>query len=303
VEVIPVSDPNAATMAQKIVQYQAALQLAQTAPQLYDLPLLHRQMIEVLGIKNAQKLVPIEDDMVPTDPVKENQNLLTMKPVKAFIEQNHEAHIQTHMAAIQNPKIQQLMQMNPQAQMIMAAAMAHINEHVALEYRRQVEQQIGLLPDEEQNKKIPPQMADQIAVAAAQASAQITQRDTQQAQQQAAQQQMQDPVVQMQMQELKLKEADLNLKAQKQQIDAMAKADQIRVEEARIEAQKEIAAMQVAANAAAQKDKAQRQQESEGARIGADVAKHRAQMAVQRAQQIAQLKQAQDNKPTKKEKD
>jgi hypothetical protein len=303
VDVIPVSDPNAATMAQKIVQYQAALQLAQTAPQLYDLPLLHRQMIEVLGIKNATKLVPIEDDMVPTDPVTENQNLLTMKPVKAFVEQNHEAHIQTHMAAIQNPKIQQLMQMNPQAQMIMAAAMAHINEHIALEYRRQVEEQIGVLPSEEQNKKVPPEMADQIAVAAAQASAQLTQRDTQQAQQQQAQQQMQDPVVQMQMQELQLKQQDLQLKAQKQQIEAAAKADQLRIEEARIEAQKEIAAMQVAANSAAQKDKAQRQQETEGARLGIDAAKHRAQMAVQRAQHIAQLKQAQANKPTKKEKD
>jgi len=298
VDVIPVSDPNAATMAQKIVQYQAALQLAQTAPQLYDMPLLHRQMIEVLGIKNASKLVPIEDDMVPTDPVTENQNVLTGKPVKAFIEQNHEAHIQTHMAAIQNPKIQQLMQMNPQAQMILAAAMAHINEHVALEYRRQVEEQIGILPSEEQNKQVPPEMADQIAVAAAQASAQITQRDTQQAQQQAAQQQMQDPVVQMQMQELKLKEADLQLKAQKQQIEAAAKADQIRVEEARIEAQKEIAAMQMAATAAAQKDKAQRQQETEGARLGIDAAKHRAQMAMQAAQRAAQSRQP-SNKPKK----
>ena len=298
VEVIPVSDPNAATMAQKIVQYQAALQLAQTAPQLYDLPLLHRQMIEVLGIKNATKLVPIEDDMVPTDPVKENQNLLTMKPVKAFIEQNHQAHIQTHMAAIQNPKIQQLMQMNPQAQMIMAAAMAHINEHVALEYRRQVEEQIGVLPGEEENKKVSPEMADQIAVAAAQASAQITQRDTQQAQQQQAQQQMQDPVVQMQMQELQLKQEDLKLKAQKQQIDAMAKADQIRIEEARIEAQKEIAAMQVGANSAAQRDKAQRQQETEGARMGIEAAKHRAQMAMQAAQRAAQSKQP-SNKPKK----
>jgi len=296
VEVIPVSDPNAATMAQKIVQYQAVFQLAQSAPQYYDMPLLHRQMIEVLGIKNATKLVPIEDDMVPTDPVKENQNLLTMKPVKAFIEQNHQAHIQTHMAAIQNPKIQQLMQMNPQAQMIMAAAMAHINEHVALEYRRQVEEQIGVLPGEEQNKKVPPEMADQIAVAAAQASAQITQRDTQQAQQQAAQQQMQDPVVQMQMQELQLKQQDLQLKAQKQQIEAAAKADQLEIEKSRIEAQKEIAAMQVAANAAAQKDKAQRQQETEGARLGIDAAKHRAQMAVQAAQRAAQSKQP-SNRP------
>ena len=297
VDVIPVSDPNAATMAQKIVQYQAVFQLAQSAPQYYDMPLLHRQMIEVLGVKNAAKLVPIEDDMVPVDPVTENQNLLTMKPVKAFIEQNHQAHIQTHMSAIQNPKIQQLMQMNPQAQAIMAAAMAHINEHIALEYRRQVEEQIGVLPDEDANKKVPPQMADQIAIAAAQATAQITQRDTQQAQQAAAQQQMQDPVVQMQMQELQLKQQDLQMKAQKIQIEAAAKADQLEIEKSRIEAQKEIAAMQVAATAAAQKDKAQRQQETEGVRMGLDAAKHRAQMAVQQAQRTAQ--QRSSNKPKK----
>jgi hypothetical protein len=290
VDVIPVSDPNASTMAQKIVQYQAALQLAQTAPQLYNLPLLHRQMIEVLGIKNANKLIPVDDDQIPTDPITENQNLLTMKPVKAFMEQNHEAHIQTHMAAIQNPKIMQLMQMNPQAQAIQAAAMAHINEHIAFEYRRQIEEAMGhILPTEEQNKAVPPEMADQIAAMAAQASQQLLQRDTQEAKQQQAQQQMQDPVVQMQMQELQLKGQELQLKAQKQQIEAAEKADRIRVEEARIEAQKEIAAMQVAATAAANKDKARRQQETDGMRIGADIAKHKAQMASQ-AQRATQSK-------------
>ena len=299
VDVIPVSDPNAATMAQKIVQYQAALQLAQTAPQLYNLPLLHRQMIEVLGIKNANKLIPVEDDMVPCDPITENQNLLIMKPVKAFMEQNHEAHIQTHMAAIQNPKIMQLMQMNPQAQAIQAAAMAHINEHIAFEYRRQIEEAMGhMLPTEEQNKAVPPELADQIAAMAAQASQQLLQRDTQEAQQQQAQQQMQDPVVQMQMQELQLKGQELQLKAQKQQIEAAEKADRIRVEEARIEAQKEIAAMQVAATAASNKDKARRQQETDGLRIGADIAKHKAQMA-SHAQRAAQSKQP--SKPPKKE--
>jgi hypothetical protein len=284
-EVIPVSDPNAATMAQKIVQYQAVLQLAQSAPQLYNLPLLHRQMIEVLGIKNANKLVPVEDDQVPTDPVQENQNLLIMKPVKAFIEQNHEAHIQAHMAVIQNPKIQQLMQMNPQAQAIAAAAMAHINEHIAFEYRKQVEMAIGTpLPTEEQNKQVSPELADRIAMMTAQASQQLTQQAQQQAQQQQAQQQMQDPIVQMQMQELQIKQGELQLKQQKQQIDAAAKADQIRIEEARIEAQKEIAAMQVGAQAAASKDKAARQQETEGMRLGIDAAKHKAQMAMQQAQ-------------------
>jgi hypothetical protein len=289
VDVIPVSDPNASTMAQKVVQYQAVLQLAQSAPQLYNLPLLHRQMIEVLGVKNAAKLVPVEDDLIPVDPVQENQNLLTGKPVKAFVEQNHEAHIQAHMAAIQNPKIQQLMQQNPQAQAIMAAAMAHINEHMAFEYRKQIELALGApLPNEEQNKQIPPEIADQIAMAVAKASQQLTQQAQQEAQQQQAQQQMQDPIVQMQQQELQIKMEELKLKQQKQQIDAAAKADQMRIEEARIASQKEIAAMQVAATAAATKDKLARQSEIEGVRMGMDAAKHRAQMAVQQAQRAAQ---------------
>jgi len=284
-DVIPVSDPNAATMAQKIVQYQAVLQLAQSAPQLYNLPLLHRQMIEVLGIKNANKLVPVEDDQIPTDPVQENQNLLTGKPVKAFMEQNHEAHIQTHMSAMQNPKIMQLLQMNPQAPALQAAMMAHINEHIAFEYRKQVEMAIGApLPGEEQNKHMAPEMADQIAMATAKASQQLMQQAQQQASQQQAQQQMQDPVVQMQMQELQLKQQDLQLKAQKQAADMAAKADQIRIEESRIQAQKDIAAMQVGAQSAAKRDQLEKQQQAEGLRLGIDAAKHKAQMAVQMTQ-------------------
>ena len=285
VDVIPVSDPNAATMAQKIVQYQAVLQLAQTAPQLYNLPVLHRQMIEILGIKNASKLVPIEDDAVPQDPVQENQNLLIGKPVKAFIQQNHEAHIQVHMAAMQNPKIMQLMQMNPQAQAIQAAAMAHINEHIAFEYRKQVEMQLGTpLPGEEANKEISPEMADQIAMMAAKASAILLQRDQQEAQQKQAQQQMQDPIVQMQMQELQIKQGELQLKQQKMQTEAAAKADQLEIERSRIESQKQIAAMQVGATAAAARDKLKQQMESEGVRMGIDAAKHRAQMSMQQRQ-------------------
>ena len=292
VDVIPVSDPNAATMAQKIVQYQAVLQLAQSAPQLYDMPLLHRQMIEVLGVKNASKLVKTEDDMFPTDPITENQNILNGKSVKAFIQQNHDAHIQVHMAAIQDPQIAQIMAQNPQAQAIMAAAMAHLNEHVALKYRMEVEKRMGMsIPQEEQNKAVSPELADHIAIMAAEAAQQLLQQNQQQAQQQQAQQQMQDPIVQMQMQELQLKQGELQLKQQKQQIDAAAKADQLRIEESRIEAQKEIAAMQVAATAAASKDRLNKQQESEGMRIGIDAAKHRAQMAVQQAQRAAQFKQ------------
>ena len=301
VDVIPVSDPNAATMAQKIVQYQAVLQLAQSAPNLYNLPLLHRQMIEVLGVKNASKLVPMEEDAVPTDPVSENQALLNGKPVKAFIEQNHEAHIQVHMAAIQNPKVQQLLQMNPAAQQIMAAAMAHINEHIALEMRKQVEMAMGMpLPTEEQNKQVPPELADQIAMMAAQASQQILQRDQQQAAQQAAQQQMQDPVVQMQQQELQLKQKDLELKEKKLQVDAVAKADQLEIEKERIAAQKEIAAMQVGATAAAARDRLKQQMEADGIRMGLDAAKHKAQLAHQERQQARQ-QAAQSSKPPKKE--
>jgi hypothetical protein len=296
VAVIPVSDPNAATMAQKIVQYQAALQLAQTAPQLYDLPLLHRQMIEVLGIKNAAKLVPIEDDQTPTDPVQENQNVLTGKPAKAFIEQDHQAHIAVHTSMLQNPKIMGLIQQTPQGQAIVAAMQAHINEHLAFAYRKEVEMTVGLLlPTEEQEKNMAPEVAAQVAQLSAQASMRMTQQAQAQAAQQQAQQQAQDPLIQMQQQELQIKMQELQLKVQKQQIDAAAKADQIRVEEARIEAQKEIAAMQVGASAAAAKDKLQKQQLLEGTKIGADIAKHRAQMAVQMAQRAS-------NKP-KKERD
>ncbi|WP_216071847.1 hypothetical protein, partial [Acinetobacter baylyi] len=143
VDVIPVSDPNAATMSQKVVQYQAALQLAQGAPQLYDLPVLHRQMLEVLGIKNAEKLVRLDEDQKPTDPVTENMNLIMQKPVKAFLYQDHQAHISVHMAAMQDPKIQQLIGQSPFAQQISSAAQAHIAEHLAYEYRKQMEQLMG----------------------------------------------------------------------------------------------------------------------------------------------------------------
>ena len=301
VEVLPVSDPNASTMAQKVVQYQAVLQLAQTAPQLYDMPVLHRQMIEVLGIKNADKLVPVEEDQIPVDPVTENQNLLTgKKPVKAFMEQNHQAHIAAHMSMMQDPKIMQLLQQNPMAQQIQAAVMAHVNEHLGFEYRKNIEMQLGApLPTEDQNKAVPPQMADQIAMMVAQASAAITQNNQQQAQQQQAQQQMQDPIVQMQMQELQLKQGELQLKQQKQQIEAATKADQLRIEESRIAAQKEIAAMQVGATAAAARDKLAKQMQLEGVKIGADAAKNKAQLAHQRAQAVMQRSQQHRQQPPK----
>jgi len=297
VDIIPVSDPNAATMAQKITQYQAVLQLAQSAPQLYNLPLLHRQMIEVLGVKNAAKLVPTEDDEVPTDPIQENQDLLTMKPVKAFMEQNHQAHITAHMSLMQDPHMQQLMANNPQAPQIQAALMAHVNEHLGFEYRRQIEQSLGAtLPakDKEGNyPKVDPAMADQIAAMAAQAAQQLTQQNQQAAAQQQAQQQAQDPIVQMQQQELQLKAQDLQLKAQKQQADAQEKQARLAIEQARIETQKQIAQMQVAAQTTIQQEKNIRDYDInrarltssnklEGMRIGIDMQKHKHSMAVQK---------------------
>jgi hypothetical protein len=184
---------------------------------------------------------------------------------------------------MQDPKIMQLVGQNPQAQMIQAAMMAHLNEHIAFEYRRQIQEKMGLmLPTKDQNKKVSPELANHLAQVAAQAAQELFQQNSQEAKQMAAQQQMQDPVVQMQQQELQIRMEDLKLKAQKQQIDAAAKADQIRVEEARIEAQKEIAAMQVAATAASKRDQLQKQQEMEGTRMGLDIAKHKFQMSNQR---------------------
>jgi len=206
VTVIPVSDPNAATMAQKIVQYQAVLQLAQGAPQLYDLPYLHRQMLEVLGIQNAQKLVPLKDgdEMKPRDPVSENMDVINGKPVKAFIYQDHEAHIQVHMNAMQDPKIAQLMGQNPNAQAMMAAMQSHIAEHLAFEYRKQVEEKAGV-PMPPPNAEMDENTELAISRLAAAASSQLLQKNQAEAQQQQNQQMQQDPIVQMQMQELEIK--------------------------------------------------------------------------------------------------
>jgi len=289
VNVIPVSDPNAATMSQKVVQYQAALQLAQTAPQLYDLPLLHRQMLDVLGIKNYAKLVPTQDDRKPIDPVTENQNILMMKPVKAFLYQDHQAHITVHMAAMQDPKIQQLVGMNPMAQQIQAAMMAHINEHIGYEYRKQMEMRMGmeLPPDNKQYEEdgIPENLEVRISQLAAQAAQQLLQQNTAEAQAQQNAQAAQDPLVQMQQMELQLKQADLQLKQQKLQVDAAAKADQLRIEENRIEAQKEIAGMQVGAKVAKDKAELEAKMELEGLKIGTDIAHKKAQLNVPKGTQ------------------
>tara|TARA_B100001093_G_scaffold8971_1_gene8661 strand:- start:1376 stop:3121 length:1746 start_codon:yes stop_codon:yes gene_type:complete len=219
VDVIPVSDPNSSTMAQRVVQYQAVLQMAQSAPQIYDLPQLHRQMIEVLGVKNADKLVPTTDDIRPTDPVSENMNALNGKPMKAFIYQDHEAHIATHQAFLQDPIIAQTIGQNPQAQRIAAAIQAHIAEHMGFLYRQRMEEKLGA-PLPNPNAELPENMEVNLARLMAQAGQQLTQQNQQQAAQQQAQQKAQDPVVQMQQAELQIKQQEVQRKAAKDQADA-----------------------------------------------------------------------------------
>jgi hypothetical protein len=242
IDVIPVSDPNASTMAQKIVQYQAVIQLAQGAPQLYNLPLLHRQMLEVLGVKDASKLVPMDDDQKPTDPVSENQNVLKGKPLKAFISQDHKAHITVHMAAMQDPKIMALLQDNPQAPAMQAAMMAHINEHLGFEYRKQIEQTLGMqlpaqIDESGEEVQMSPEVEARLSPMLAQAAQQLLQKNMQEAQQQKQQQQQQDPIVQMQQKELQLKEQDNQRKAAKDQADNAIKTAQQQIERERIQAQ------------------------------------------------------------------
>jgi hypothetical protein len=226
VEVLPVSDPNASTMAQRVVQYQAVQQLAQTAPQIYDLKYLHRQMIEVLGVKNADKVIPMDDDMKPVDPVSENMAVITGKPVKAFMYQDHEAHIAVHMSAMQDPKLMAMIGQNPQAQSIQAAAAAHLMEHVAFQYRREIEKQLGASlppPPEDGEHHLPAEIEVQLSQLAAQAAGRLLQKDQAEAQMQQNQEQMQDPLIQMQQQELQIKQGELQRKSTKDQMDAQLK--------------------------------------------------------------------------------
>jgi hypothetical protein len=228
VEVIPVSDPNSSTMAQRIMQYQAVIQLSQSAPQIYDLPQLHRQMIEVLGVRNADKLVPIEDDMKPRDPVSENMAFLNGKPTKAFIYQDHDAHIAVHMALMQDPLMAAQIGQNPQAQKMMAEIQAHIAEHLAFAYRKKVEEQLGV-PMPKPDEDLPEDVEVQLSRLVAQASQQVLAQSKGQAAQQQAQQQAQDPLVQMQQQELQIKMQDAQTKAQKVQGDLAIRQAEVQI--------------------------------------------------------------------------
>jgi hypothetical protein len=264
VEVLPVSDPNAATMSQKVVQYQAALQLAQSAPQLYDLPLLHRQMLEVLGIKNAAKLVPIEDDQKPKDPVSENMDVLNEKPLKAFIYQDHAAHITVHMSMLQDPITAQMLAQNPKAQIIVSAMMAHIMEHYGFQYRKNIEEKIGV-PYPGPNEEMPEDMELEVSRLAAAGAQKLLQSNQAMMAQQKAQQQAQDPLIQMQQAELQIKQGELQRKAAKDQMDAQLKMQQQQIEQQRIATQAEI----------------------EGARLGAQIAKDRTEQEFKAAAEAA----------------
>ena len=234
IDVIPVSDPNSSTMAQRVVQYQAVLQMSQTAPQIYDLPQLHRQMIEVLGVKNAEKLVPTKDDLKPVDPISENMAALMGKPMRAFIYQDHDAHIETHMAFMQDPMIAQMIGQNPQAKQIMASLQAHIAEHLGYKYRKDMEERLGVelpLPNEE----LPEEIEVNLSRLVAKAGKALTQSHIQQAAQQQAQQKAQDPIVQMQQAELQIKAQEVARKAKKDEADATIQAEKLKLDKAEVQ--------------------------------------------------------------------
>ena len=275
VTVIPVSDPNAATMAQKIVQYQAVLQLAQNAPQIYNLPQLHRQMLDVLGIRNAQKLIPLKEDQKPKDPMTENMDVIQNNPLKAFIYQDHKAHIISHTNFLQDPLTAKVIGQNPQAQSMAANMQAHIAEHFGFEYRQMIEQQLGApLPYlKDDDDSLPEEYEVQLSRLIAQASQQLLQQNQAQNAQEQVQQQAQDPIIQMQQQELQIKAQEVQRKTQKDQMDAKLKEEQIQVERERIASMENIEGTKAGIKMSFEKDKLDRQSELDATKVGVDIAR------------------------------
>ena len=291
VDVIPVSDPNAATMSQRVVQYQAVIQMAQMAPQIYDLPQLHRSMLDVLGIKNAEKLVPLPDDQKPTDPISENQAVLKGKPLKAFMYQDHQAHISVHMSMLQNPAIMQIIGQNPMAQQMVASMQAHMAEHAGYMYRQKVEQQLGM-PMPPEDEKLPPQLELALSTMMAQAANQVLMQDQAQAAQQQAQQQAQDPVLQMQQQELAIRQAEVQIKAKKQQAEEDMAAVKFGLDKEKIGGQLKLEAMKIGAQIESDKHKLANAEQQAGLKAGIDMAKSKEQMDLQRRQATMQNMQS-----------
>ena len=302
VEVIPVSDPNAATMSQKVVQYQAVMQMDQANPQIYDLPELNRQMLDVLGIKNVGKLIPATEDHKPTDPVSENMALLNGKPVKAYITQDHDAHLAVLDSFIQDPMTAQMIGQNPQAQSIMAAAMAHKNEHIAFKYRKQIEEQLGV-PLPGMDEVLPEDVETEISRLMAVAAQQLAQKNQAEMQQQQAQQQQQDPLIQMQQKELEIKEKELEIKAQKSTADIEMDKARIAIDKIRIASQERIAGAQMGVKLDEVEHKKKLDNDlneakfmMEGSKLGAQIAHNNKQIEVQR-EQIQTQKEAQKQQP------
>ena len=265
VDVIPVSDPNAATMSQRVMQYQAAIQLAQQSPQIYDMGKLHRQMLEVLGVQNADEIVKLPEDIKPTDPVTENMAILKQEPIQAFKYQDHEAHIAVHMAAAKDPKIMQIIGQSPFASAIQQAMAAHITEHVAFQYRREIEKKLGVdMPDED--KPLPEDVELELSRLAKEAAEKVLQKDVAEAQQEKMMQQQQDPVVQMQQRELAIKEAESQ---HNRQMD-LAKLE---LEAAKLQTSQKVEGAKIGAKIATELDKEQRKDKREGTKIGLDIAK------------------------------
>jgi uncharacterized membrane protein len=330
VDVIPVSDPNAATLSQRVVQYQAVMQMAQSAPDIYNMPQLHRNMLEILGIKNANKLVPMPDDMKPVDPVRENMAVLKGEPVKAFLNQDHKSHIAVHMAMPQDPVIAQAIGQNPKAQAIGAALMAHVAEHAGFLYRKQIEEQLGMtLPKDDE--QIAPEIEQALSQMMAQAAQQSLQINQQQQAQQQAQKQSQDPLVQMQQQEMQLKQAELQikqgelqLKTQLEQtrlqldqarlqmeqaesqgkmkldatriaIDAAAKQDTSQFKQSELEANMQLKGMQMGAQIKQSQEKQTFDQEHAGVKLGAQIAKDKQKQKLETLQTVANVTTPESN--------
>ena len=275
VDVIPVSDPNASTKAQKIMQYQAALQLSQQAPQMYNMEELHRQMLDVLGIRDADKIVPLETEIAPTDPVSENMNLLNRKPVKAFMYQDHEAHIKVHMAAMNDPKMREMVGQSPNANSILAAFTEHVTEHIAFQYRKEIEKQLGAPlppPDEPLPEDIELRLSELVSEAAERvlASSQADER------QEEIREQLEDPVVQQRERELDIRQAEVQRKmkadAERIALDLEKSKATTEVEKERIASQERIAGANIGLKAATESKKISSKEQIEGAKIGKDIA-------------------------------
>ena len=276
VDVVPVSDPNAATMSQRVMQYQAALQLAQQAPQLYDMGKLHRQMLEVLGISEAADIIKLPDDIKPKDPVSENMAILKQEPVKAFMYQDHEAHIQVHMTAMQDPKIQQIVGQSPFAGAIQSAMAAHITEHVAFQYRKEIQLQLGVeMPSEDQ--PLPEDTEEEISRLAAEAAQKLLGKNQAEAAQQQAEEAAKDPLTVIQQRELQIKEAELKHKIEMDRasldLDATTKIGNLDLQAERIKSENKRAGASIGARIATELDKEQRKDKREGAKLGLEIAK------------------------------